>query len=366
LTSAFGHFGQELWKTSGIVTMLLIGLSGIAFFLLFLARGREKLRAWGLLCFVGAMVGVAIGVGFGRSGLGPGQGFSSRYVTTATLMTCCIFLGWGVIGGAGARLVQMSLFTVMVCGLIANFRGGLDMARAHARHLRAFENDVQAGLPPTILAARYSTGDYPIYTCRVLRDEESLQVEFTKLMRMLKEKNFGLMRGLNDIPTTETSFPIAPPRRAKNVTWLGDGAFETTGEDPFVVFELDHPTPIIAIRVNYSVIGPPPPLKFEAYWQNESAAETFSETERYFATDLPQDPEENIVVKRSYDAATRIWMRPRPTGAVREFWLTIPIGRTIDRFRLDFDNQPATYRIKEIRFVVPADSAPHTDLKNTN
>jgi hypothetical protein len=351
LSMGFGYLGPILWKASGIAMAGLLVSSALAIQIVGVYRPIERLRALGLMCFLAALAALAVGIGLGRAGMGTDMGFSSRYVTLAALAVCSVYFIWGIVGGGIGRLVQMMLFTTACGALIINAGTGLGMGARHQKFMQAFETDVREGTPPVVIAARHTIGEYPIYTCRVLRNEKSLQDEFVKLMHMGHNKGKGLLRQLNEAPLTEVRLASVSPFRANQITWTADGAAECLGNDPYMVFALEGPREVTAIRIKYSMAGPPPPAHLQAYWRNGDA-QNFSETERYYQTDLPPDLEEKIIVERAH-AAGSVWLEQTGGGPQTQFWVTIPVNDTIDQFRIDPNDQPCRFKIEEIRLVVP-------------
>ncbi len=99
LTTSLGKMGTEAWPFTGV---LLVGLALISLGLLgwALRRPGERLRSLGLLAFLGGHVALAAGIGWGRSGLGPGAGFAGRYVTLFAPLVCALYFVFLLYGRA--------------------------------------------------------------------------------------------------------------------------------------------------------------------------------------------------------------------------------------------------------------------------
>src|SRR5262249_30553611 len=157
-----------------------------------------------------------------------------------------------------------------------------------------------AGIPASVLAARNTTVEVPIYTCRILKDSPSLEHEFTRLMRLAHGSGRGIWRNLNDPEAAEKSIPFDRPIATHDVAWSQDGSARCTGNDPYLISALPRPEMVHAIRIRYAMKGQAPPAAFEAYWR-ESAHRPFSEDVGYYAASLPADPEERRLVDRAME-----------------------------------------------------------------
>ncbi len=114
------------------------------------------MRCAGLLCFLGGLLTLALGIGWGRARWGPGAGLTDRYILLATPLVCLWYLQAVWQGGAGGRRMQTVLFVLMCLLLSVNLRKGHRNATDfHARFV-AMENDIRAGLPSAGLACRHA------------------------------------------------------------------------------------------------------------------------------------------------------------------------------------------------------------------
>ena len=85
-----------------------------------------------------------------------------RYTTLAAPILCWVYLAWEVTGPrAVGRFLQMCLFTVMAALVPYNAFVGMAMARTHLDSLRSFKADLNAGVPPRLLAAEHRLSIYP-------------------------------------------------------------------------------------------------------------------------------------------------------------------------------------------------------------
>jgi hypothetical protein len=156
LTAALGPGGERLWPPSGPKVWpysgLLMGL--LALLTLFKlahdwrADPGGRLRTLGFLCVGGAMVTLALGIGWSR-----GSGFETRYVTVAAPVLC---LAYFVSRTAPRPAVARWLFFLMAALLVVNtgfgvWRGKLRRERMHER-----QADVASGMTPDDFAKKWS------------------------------------------------------------------------------------------------------------------------------------------------------------------------------------------------------------------
>lgn len=163
LTMSLGQSAEKYWNWTGYGALVLLGLTGLFLARAWLFRPGSRLTAFGLLAYLGGFGAVALGIGWGRAGLGCAHsGLASRYVTLAVPALCGVYLSWGVAGrGSCAAFVQTALFGIGCLFGLPNFQDGFTLARAHRQAFAVFENEVKAGLTPTQLAERHTKDVFP-------------------------------------------------------------------------------------------------------------------------------------------------------------------------------------------------------------
>jgi hypothetical protein len=152
LAAGIGPAGAARWPATALLPLALaVGV------LLKLAHDwralpAERLRTLGLLCFGGALLCLAAGVGWGRGSLGPEAGFATRYATMAVPALCLAYF----VSRSAARPVAWGLFLVAAGLLVVNTSRGLDRAADRRARMRELQADVARGLTPDELAARWA------------------------------------------------------------------------------------------------------------------------------------------------------------------------------------------------------------------
>jgi hypothetical protein len=156
LTDGLGPVLKSTWPASGIVSNGLLAATALLIAAVWLKRPGERLRAMGLLFFLGAMISLALGVGWGRSGVGPKQAFLSRYTTPAVPLFVAIYFAWELYGGRGSRpFVQAALLALACIVLWPNAQLAESQAHVRRRVVASFERDLRSGMPASDLVERY-------------------------------------------------------------------------------------------------------------------------------------------------------------------------------------------------------------------
>ncbi len=156
LSCGFGPAAEEIWPVSGAVVGAACATLAWQALRVVCHQPEKRVAAAGFLCFLGGMLSLALGIGWGRSFFGPDAGFARRYVTLAAPLVCLVYLQCGAFAPRSTRLpVQRVLFIVMFLLVLVNARKGLRSAAHLNQWVATLEADARAGVPPEILAVRY-------------------------------------------------------------------------------------------------------------------------------------------------------------------------------------------------------------------
>lgn len=314
LAMSFGSGAEAVWKlTAAAATAALLA----SVVLLLLTGGRqpeERPRALGLLAFLAALVAVAGAVGWGRASQHALiAGLASRYTTLAVPGVCCVYFIWELYGGRRLRtLVQLALFS-LTCSLVAlNVQDAQAYGRARRDNLRAFEHDLRSGVPAFVLAERHAA--------TVFRHPEAL----ARGLVQLQQAGFRPFLPLCVAPHFREVPLAVEPALLEEVTWAHQTA-HGAGSDSRLTFALPSPTFVHAIRLRCRYDGPEtPPARLRLTWPgpDEDAARTY-----------------------------RIAARPKPADETVTIW----VNATIDRFHLEPNDRPFSFRLTAITLLVPVD-----------
>ena len=137
---------------------------------------------------------------------------------------------------------------------------------------------------------------------------------------MLREARIGPFRSLRDSPAfRETSLPLHPAS-VSLLRWEGTTA-HVTGVDPQITFALPQARYVAGIRIKYSHSNPQgAPARFQLAWKRPGQV-GFPDGQRYTNWNLPTGNGQETIV-----------------------W----VDDTLDRFRIQPDNQPCEFRIDQI------------------
>jgi hypothetical protein len=314
LSLGFGPAAKDLWPFSCWVVPCLLGFSAAILLVAGVRHPEERLRAWGLLAFLAATASLALGLGWGRSGMGALAGLEARYTSMPIPTLCGVYLGCELFAGpAGRRLVPMCLLLSATCALWGNTRLGIKHGEETAAKSAAFRRDLRAGLPAYILVNRHTPFLHPS------------QDDLLSCMMMLHRAGIRPFRDLRvNPPFREVEVPLTPSR-VSLLEWEA-GAAHVTGNDPWLSFVLPHAGYVAGIRVRYwHSNATQTSSHFKLGWMRPGQAE-FPEGQSYA----------NWALRTGPDRETTVWL-----------------GETIGAFRIQPDNQACEFRISGLTLLVP-------------
>jgi len=148
------------------------------------------------------------------------------------------------------------------------------------------------------------------------------------LLKPIRAVTTSALYAVEPLPWTPQTIRIpATPAGTYQVEWNPDGSGKATGNDARLVFALERPTFVHAIRFRYELSnGTEGALTPQIFWT--SGARPFNEQQT---------------------------ARLRLERTTREETLTVLVHDTIDRFRFDPDVKPCTFRIRDIELLVKPD-----------
>jgi hypothetical protein len=146
------------------------------------------------------------------------------------------------------------------------------------------------------------------------------------LLEPIKAVSSSAVYAVRPMPWTPQVVPgPAVPESSYQVSWQSDGTGIGQGSDPHIVFAMDRPMFVHAIRFKYTLTNPASAAAAsQLFWK--SGGQAFVEQER----------------------TARLRLEPAPT----EQTLTILVHDTVDRFRFDPDAKPCTFKIRQIELLV--------------
>ena len=154
------------------------------------AIGRTEPGTW-FAAISGAIMGLSLAVGWGRGGLGPGAGLTGRYFTIMAPGLCCVYLVLVLYGARAWRnWAQVGLLGLVLLSIVHNAEVILNFSSLRRDVTQAFQEDIEAGHPPFVLAARYSSMPHTLYP-----DAEKLW----NFLKMAQQANLSPVRSFGPI-----------------------------------------------------------------------------------------------------------------------------------------------------------------------
>jgi hypothetical protein len=313
LAMALGRPGVVLWPWSGFLVLgLLAGSAGVLAWA-WATRSAERARVVGLACILGAVVSLALGTGWGRSGQDLLAGLQPRYTTLAAPALLVAYFVFACHGPRCTReLVPMALFAGSCVLLWPNTADALSAGRKSGVQAAAFDRDLASGTPLFRLVRRYTPFLHP--------SQEALH----ESLGMLRQAGIGRYRSLQDDPPFQEIPVDRSPAEVHLARW-NQGDVEVTGPDPWLKFDLPSPAPVCGIRLHYSHANPEgAPARFRIAWRR-GADRGFPPEQQYANWNLP-------------------------TGANRS--TTIWVDDVVSQFRIQPDNRPCRFSISELTLLV--------------
>jgi hypothetical protein len=220
----------------------------------------------------------------------------------------------------------MGMFTLLAGMFALNLMMALNAGKEHRARMDAFERDLRAGMPLSMLVARHGVFLSP----RLPTEPDAGDV--ARGLPMLRRAVGRQYQGVRDDPAVaEEPFPVVPAA-VRQITWDGDRGGQAWGADSHLVFALGEPRMVYAVRVWYSVSpeekGPVPPCS-RLYWK--------------------RGDQEAFTRARSQAHCDE---EPGAGERTATFW----VMETIDQFRIHPSERPAAFRIADIMLLVPAAS----------
>jgi hypothetical protein len=140
------------WWPAGLIVVLLVAATVLRLAVVGLRVPGERPRALGLIAVLLSMLSVAAAVGQSRSGLGPGTGLASRYITIAAPMLSALYVAWLAYGPAPARwAVHVSLLAVVCLAVPTNTSFCLRAGESRRSVYLQVERDLKARVPASRL-----------------------------------------------------------------------------------------------------------------------------------------------------------------------------------------------------------------------
>ncbi|RUL87699.1 hypothetical protein [Tautonia sociabilis] len=316
LSIGLGPTAGEGWRIAGGLVLLLAIATAAMLVAVSWRKAGDRASALGLLAVLVGFGLLCLGLAWGRAGGNDRSGLEPRYVTLSAPIPILAALAWARFGSdTGRRLVPMTILSALLLLLWPNSRSGLDQARARKANSDTVLAEIRSGVPPFVLAARHSGFLH------------SSHDELATALPMLGAARLGVFRDLKpDPPMREIPITSAPDSMVLARWEPKSRTIEATGVDPWATFTLPERTWVAGIRIRYD-------------------HENGSETSARFKLGWRRSDQSGFPTDQQYDRWTL------PTGKDRS--LVVWIAGAIDAIRIQPDNRPSRFRVKEMSLLVP-------------
>ncbi len=315
VTMSFGAGVREVWPLSGGLMMAVLAATVGKLVFIFWKRPAERVRAWGLFCFIGAVGGLAAALGLGRNG------FEPRYVTLLFPLLCAVYFTWSLDGKSwAAGLMRAALAVAALLLVWPNSQYGVDYARDVSGHLRQFEQQMADGVPTSQLIARHSRYLHPI---------QGLLADY---MPMLRDAHVGAFAKLRDDPPVQRV--TISPEQWNLHEGTRDGRVIRHQGKAWINIKLPEPTLVAGVTLVYDYANPIKRQPFIALeWRG--TGQEFSEVERRYYWSPTGD-------RANWERGSFVRLNdPYPTSRC---W----IWETVTELRISPDYTPGTFELKEL------------------
>jgi hypothetical protein len=285
LSAGFGPFFLAWsWPYTGFAVCGLLLAGVVAGVWLIGKKPEERFRMVEIVAFVGAVMALGLAVGRGR-GYAAAEGVQG-YLDNVSHITflaipgmCCLYLPWLIYRSPLTMIVQTCLFGTACIALPFNM--DFDFS---PREPEVFEEDLQTGMPPSILAERNWRRGCP---------DPTIGPEYlASRLYMLKQAGIQPYKNLpEDAPLREVSLPARSA--VPSTTSVDSGMADGSGDDSALTFTLRRPTWVKAIRMKCSYRANGGGLR--VFWR-ESVGGEFTEARLPADLDFEARQEETITL----------------------------------------------------------------------
>jgi hypothetical protein len=320
LTIGLGPGIRSAWPCSGAMALAVLGFSVLRLAGVWRAEPAERARALGLLCFIGALTALAIGLGLGRNG------FETRYVTLAVPVWCAIYFVWLLYPGPNRPPAGALLALAALAAGWANTTFGMQYAIELRGQLGAFERDLSAGVPLHELLHRYGPWLHP---------HQDMPERYLPMLQRAGVGRYVHLRG--DTGLSEVPIDLIPVETTQ-LSWGVDSVARVQGPNPALLFRLPGDRFVEGIRLRYRYRSDDGTLPYIGIrWKPNSQAAFVPERFYKYSPTGDHANWERGTWDTIGDSATT---------------LTVWVGDTVREIGITPDFRPATFRIDKLSLVV--------------
>jgi hypothetical protein len=320
VTIGLGPATRDPWPISGLATLAAFGVSIVALVRVWSDRPEERARAAGLLCFLGALASLALGLGLGRNG------FETRYVTLALPAWCAVYYIWVIYADRSSAWAPAALALASFAALWGNTVFGVQYAQELRGQLGGFERDLAVGVPLHELLHRYGPWLHP---------HQDVPARYLPMLQRAHVGNYGALK-------QDSAFRVIPldlhPVETTELTWQ-DSTARVVGPRPALRFRLSADRVAAAIRLRYRYRSDDGSLPYIGIRWKPSGQPEFAR-ERFYKYSPTGD-------RANWERGT--WDTIHDSATT----LTVWISDTVGEVSITPDFRPAVFKIDELSLLVP-------------
>jgi hypothetical protein len=322
LTIGLGPAMRSAWPLTGAMALLVLGFTVLRLAGVWRLDPTERARALGLLCFLGALIALALGLGLGRNG------FETRYITLAVPIWCAVYFVWLLYPGPNRPPAGAILAASALAALWGNTAFGLQYGAELRGQLGGFERDLAAGVQRHELLHRYGPWLHP---------HQDMPERYLVMLQGAGVGGYAALRadsGLRVEPIDLT------PVQTSQLEWRTDSVARVQGPNPALTFRLPADRLVEGIRLRYRYRSDDGALPYIGIRWKPTSQATFV-PERFYKYSPTGD-------RANWERGT--WDTIGDSATT----LTVWVEDTVREIGITPDFRPATFRIDELSLVVGA------------
>jgi len=299
-------------------------------------RPAERFRVLGLLAMLCAQAAIVAVIAWSRAGMGLDYIYQGHYLTIVAPALCVFYFAWEIAGGRFAPFVEFSMAIVLVALLPASYIQARQFGNALQQQAAAFERDVRAGVPASVLAEHHFASDVVPRADKIMR-----------ILTAHKANGMGIFKEIRDEPHYRTEVLPVTAAIPDGIVFRG-GVASGNNADGSLTFALGKPQHVYAVRLHYAYLKTANLWgTMRIYWRN-SVTEEFGDRNPRAAARMY----ESIVSGPDQPTWALIDGKIHIDAKVRsERVLTVWIDKTIDQFRIYPDSGPCEFRLPSVEIL---------------
>ncbi len=260
LAMSFGPIAKRAWPLSGALAVFTVITTALLLIGQIKRSREDRLRAGLLLLSLGAWCFVALAIAYARGRQGA---LLNRYALYSAPFLCVPYLAWSVFPvWRWKRIVPFCLFALMLASSSYHFSEGHRVAKQDKAQEKAFLKDVAAGIPLTGIVARHQS----YWGLN--------EADFRRGLRALRAAEIMPFAQIRSDPSVEEwPLPLIPSARYHIA--CRDGAWKGEGRSARLVFSLDKPRFVYALRFKYVLRNNRGSTRFKVSWVRADSEDLF-------------------------------------------------------------------------------------------